>query len=204
MKNSLGSVLSRQARLTVTDAQPNILTQPQNASVDLGNTVTLKVAVGGAGLTYQWQYKKAGDSAWRNWSGKTAASLTITGSKTNDGCSYRCVVQNSAGNVNSSAARLTVTGMQPTILNQPQDVSVPLGKAVILRVAADGAGLTYQWQYKKVGDTAWRNWSGQTSAAVTVVASETNNCCLYRCIVKNSCAAVTSEPAKLTVRQQSE
>ena len=41
-------------------------------------------------------------------SGKTAATLSVKGSKTNNGYLYRCVVKNTKGSVTSKNAKLTV------------------------------------------------------------------------------------------------
>ena len=62
----------------------------------------------GTGLSYQWQYKRAGATSWIDWSGKTAATLTVTAGSGNKGCQYRCVVKNSYGTTYSNAATLTV------------------------------------------------------------------------------------------------
>ena len=203
ISNAVGHVNSAAVTLTVSGsaAKPTITTQPKSVSVALGASATFKVVASGSGLKYQWQYKKSGESSWTSWSGKTAASLTVTASSTNGGCQYRCVVSNSAGSVTSSAATLTVTGSsaKPTITTQPSNQSTTLGKSVTFKVVASGSGLSYQWQFSKDNGATWSSWSGKTSASLAVTASATNNGCLYRCVVKNSAGSVNSSSARMTV-----
>ena len=91
------------------------------------------------------------------------------------------------------------TQLAPTITTQPKSVSVVNGKSATLRVAASGGNLKYQWQYKKAGASSWTTWSGRSSASLTVVGSDTNNDCQYRCVVSNSAGSITSNAATLTV-----
>ena len=196
VKNAAGSVTSNIAKLT-TILAPSITTQPANTAVVQGKTATFKVAASGGNLSYQWQYKKVGESGWTNWSGKTAATVTCTAGNANNGCQYRCVVKNSAGSVTSNIAKLT-TLFVPTITTQPANTSVAQGGTATFKVAATGGNLSYQWQYKKVGESGWTNWSGKTSATVTCTAGTSNNGCQYRCVVKNAAGSVTSSIAKLT------
>ena len=198
VKNSYGTVISNAARLTITNAAPVIDTQPSNASASLGKTATFKVVAAGSGLSYQWQYKRAGSSSWTNWSGKTEATLVVTAGSNNDGCQYRCVVKNSYGSVTSNAATLTVV-TKPTITTQPSNASCALGKTVTYKVVATGKSLSYQWQYKRAGATSWTDWSGKTSATLSVTAGSNNNGCRFRCVVKNIAGSVTSNAAQLTI-----
>lgn len=197
--NEQGSIKSAKARLTVSNVKPMILTQPKAATVASGKSVTFKVVAGGTGKTYQWQYSKNNGASWTNWSGKTSASLNVTASATNNGCLYRCVVKNSYGSVTSAKARLTVSGVKPMILTQPSSTTIAVGHTGTIKVVAAGTGLSYQWQYSKNNGASWANWSGKTSASLTITASATNNGCLYRCVVKNTKGSVTTSQARLTV-----
>ena len=201
VSNAGGTVYSSAATLTVTGstAKPTITTQPKSVSVTLGTTTTFKVVASGSGLKYQWQYSKNNGASWTDWSGMTAATLSVKASATNNGCLYRCKVSNAGGSVTSSNARLTVSNVKPTILVQPKAASVALGSTTTMKVVAAGSGLTYQWQYRKDNGSTWKNWSGKTAATLSITGSSTNNGCLYRCVVKNSYGSVTTSSAKLTV-----
>ncbi len=117
VSNSVSSVTSSQATLTVnsTPVAPTITTQPANQTVTAGQTATFSVvAAGTAPLTYQWQ--KNGSVI----SGATATSYTTPVTTTADsGELFRVVVSNSAGNVTSNSATLTVN---PGTSNSSVDV----------------------------------------------------------------------------------
>ena len=106
--NEAGSVTSEAATLTILP-QPVITSQPESVSVVLGKTVILTVAATGENLSYQWQFKKAGATDWRKWTGKTSATLSFKSTAANDGTQYRCVITNEAGSVTSDAATMTVS-----------------------------------------------------------------------------------------------
>jgi hypothetical protein len=117
VSNSAGSITSTQATLTVTAAAvaPTITTQPANQTVTAGQTATFSVtAAGTAPLTYQWQ-KNAADIP-----NATAASYTTPVTTTADsGELFRVVVSNTAGNITSNSAVLTVN---PGTSNSSVDV----------------------------------------------------------------------------------
>ncbi|MBQ1410768.1 MAG: leucine-rich repeat protein [Oscillospiraceae bacterium] len=201
VSNSSGSVSSEAATLTVvTVSKPAIVGQPSSVSVAPGATASFTVVASGDELSYQWQYKKPGSNSWRNWSGKTAATASVKATSAKNAYQYRCVVSNSGGSVYSNVVTLTVvTASKPVITSQPASVSVAPGASASFTVAATGDDLSYQWQYKKAGSNTWSNWSGKTTASVTVKASSSNNAFQYRCIVSNSAGSVTSSAASLTV-----
>jgi Immunoglobulin domain len=93
------------ARQTLT---PAITTQPANQTVTTGQTATFTVVASGAApLTYQWQKNNA------NISGATSASYTTAATVAADtGTTFRVVVSNSAGNITSNSATLTVNPAQ--------------------------------------------------------------------------------------------
>ncbi|MBQ1410849.1 MAG: immunoglobulin domain-containing protein, partial [Oscillospiraceae bacterium] len=152
-------------------------------------------------LSYQWQYKRPTASNWTNWSGKTTATVSVKATSVNAGFQYRCIVSNNAGSVTSNVATLngSSTGSKPSITGQPSSVNVAAGKTASFTVVATGEGLSYRWQYKKAGSNSWTNWSGKTTATVTVKGSSSNNGWQYRCVVSNSAGSVTSSAATLTV-----
>jgi hypothetical protein len=117
VSNSLGSATSNQATLSVnaTPVAPTITTQPANQTVTAGQTATFSiVASGTAPLTHQWQKNGAAIT------GATAASYTTPVTTTADsGELFRVVVSNSAGNITSNSATLTVN---PGTSNSTVDV----------------------------------------------------------------------------------
>lgn len=88
---------------------PSINTQPGNATVKAGETATFTITASGDNLTYQWKINRNDGNGWVNITGANAASYTTsTVDKSCNGFRYKCVVSNSAGNVESHSAILTV------------------------------------------------------------------------------------------------
>ena len=175
----------------VVTTAPSISTQPSNVTVTAGNSATFSVtATGTAPLTYQW--KKAGTSI----SGATSASYTIASAQASDAGSYTCLVTNSAGSVESSAATLTVNSnvVAPTITANPSNVTVTAGASASFSVTASGtAPLSYQWQ--KGGSAI----SGATASSYAIAATQSGDAGTYTCVVSNSAGSATSSGATLTV-----
>jgi hypothetical protein len=83
---------------------PRITSEPQSASVDVGDTVTFTVgATGAPPLSYAWIFNQA---ALQN---ATNASLTISNVQAVNAGNYRVVVTNPYGSATSQVATLTVT-----------------------------------------------------------------------------------------------
>jgi hypothetical protein len=102
--NGAGSVTSNSATLTVNAAAPTITTQPQSQTVALGQAATFSVAAGGtAPLNYQWSKNNTAIT------GATSSSYTTPETAIGDnGATFAVTVSNTAGNITSNAATLTV------------------------------------------------------------------------------------------------
>jgi Ig-like domain-containing protein len=195
VRNNSGSITSSQATLTVNaaTAAPAITTQPSNLTVTAGQAATFSVVASGtAPLSYQWRKNTA------NISGATASIYTtpVTTSADN-GTKFDVVVSNSAGNITSAQATLTVNSapVAPSITTQPANQTVNAGQTATFSVVASGtAPLTYQWQ--KNGSAI----TGATAASYTTpVTTTADGGELFRVIVSNSAGNVTSNSATLTV-----
>src|SRR5467141_1859052 len=122
---------------------PSITTQPTNQTVVVGQTATFFVTISGASpLSYQW--KKNGTAI----SGATSPSYTTPSETTSDsGAQFTVAVSNSAGNLTSSAATLTVnpapgTPLQITTSPLPNgQVGVPFQGSV----SGSGGVVPYTW-----------------------------------------------------------
>ena len=179
-------------------AKPSITTQPKNTTVYVGKKAIFKVVASGA-TSYQWQYQKKGESTWHNVSvNGTSATYSLTTATRHNGYQYRCRVKNEQGTVTSSAATLTVSE-KPVIRTQPANTSVSAGASVTFKVVADGA-VSYQWQYKKPGESTWNNVTVNGKAATySLTAAARHNGYQYRCKVTNAKGSVYSSAATLTV-----
>jgi hypothetical protein len=88
--------------------------------------------------------------------------------------------------------RTVLVADPPTLLSQPQALTVAKGQAFSLQVAVAGTEpLTYQWQ---------RNENSATTTPILQVANATTNLTgLYYVIVRNAAGAVTSDVVSVTV-----
>ncbi len=168
---------------------PAITTQPANVTVNQGQTATFFVVASGTTPTYQWRRNGS------NISGATSSSYTTPATSAADnGAQFSVVVSNSAGNVTSNNAVLTVN-VPPTITSQPLNQTVTVGQAATFSVSASGtAPLTYQWR---------RNGSaigGATSQSYTTPGAVAgDNGVQFSVVVSNVAGNITSANAILSV-----
>jgi hypothetical protein len=172
---------------------PAITTQPTSQTVTTGQTATFSVtSLGAAPLSYQWSKNGAAIT------GATSASYTTPATATSDsGSQLTVVVSNSAGNVTSNAAILTVTAeaVAPSITTQPTNQTVTTGQPATFSVTSWGpAPLNYQWRKNGAGIR------GATSASYIIPATATSDSgSQFSVVVSNSTGSVTSNAATLTV-----
>lgn len=169
---------------------PTITTNPQNVTANVGSSATFTVVANDNGttpLSYQW--RKHGTTNV----GGNSATLTINPVSAADADFYDVVVSNSAGNVTSASATLTVVS-PPTIQTQPTSQTVNQGGSVTFSVTAGGTGpFTYQWL--KHGTTP----VGSNSSSYTINPVAATDADFYVVTVSNAAGSVTSNQAVLTV-----
>ena len=155
--------------------------QPTSQTIDLGKPLTISLKATGSGLTYQWYYKKANQTSWSVWKNRTHASETCTPNTTWNGIQLYCKITDNSGNtMDSDTIKITVVE-KITVELQPQTLHVNAGAVVTFSVKASGSGLSYQWYFKKAGQTSWSIWKGHITATTTATANSTwdgmNVCC---------------------------
>ncbi|MDB6123148.1 MAG: Immunoglobulin I-set domain protein [Pedosphaera sp.] len=187
--NTLGSVISSNAILTVTSAPPVIVTQPQSATVSAGNSVSLSVtASGSTSLNYQWSLNGT------SLSGATKSSLVFSNAQPANSGVYAVTISNSGGSVTSSNATLAVTSNPPVIFAQPTSQSVLAGANVVFNVGASGnSPLSYQWSFNGT------NLAGATGASLALNNVQPADAGVYAVTVINTLGSVASSNATLTV-----
>ena len=93
--------------------------------------------------------------------------------------------------------------VENAIVAQPADVVAVGGEEVRFAVETTGAVSSFQWQYSRDG-RRWSNldvWRYGSSEELTLVASRSDNGCLFRVVVSfEDGTQLTSEAAKLTVK----
>jgi hypothetical protein len=169
---------------------PAITTQPTSQTVTVGANVTFAVVATGTTPTYQWA--KGGTSI----TGATNASLMLTNVQTADAGNYTVVVSNSAGNVTSSVASLTVNAAQsaaPVFTQDPDSQTVGPGSSVTFTGAASGTGVTYQWNKDGVAI------AGATSASLTLPSVQAGDAGNYTLTATNTAGNATSGIATLVI-----
>jgi hypothetical protein len=191
--NAAGSATSNAAVLTV-NVPPSVTAQPTGQTVTAGQTATFSVTASGtAPLNYQWERNGA------TITGATSASYTTPTTSTSDnGAKFSVVVSNSAGNMTSNTATLTVNGstlVAPSITSQPASQTVTAGQTATFNVATTGtAPLSYQWRKNNVAI------SGATLASYTTPATTSSDSgAQFTVLVSNTVGSVTSNTATLTV-----
>ena len=205
--NPAGSVTSAIATLVVGSS---ITSQPSNASVYATQTATFSVVAGGpAPFTYQWYRIPTGSSTGTAIAGATSSSYTTPAlaATSNNGDQYYVTVKDICGAVTSSNAKLTVASrnVPPTIITQPQSVTVSVGATPMLTVVASGSpSLSYQWYQIPAGSAqgTYVTIAGANLSTYTVPSSNThqaNDQDAYFVTVSNSYGQAVSQQAILAV-----
>ena len=210
--NSVGTVYSGSARLTVTEPvldPPHISSWTSSVMLSSGGTAEFSVSASGNGLSYQWQYSANGGKSWGNitnssYSGIHSDTLSVPATTERNGYLFRCIVSNSAGTATSDPGELIVSD-KPLIADEPVPVTADAGTTAVFEVFAIGCNLRYQWQYSDNGGKSWGNitnssYTGIHSARLGVPATKGRNGLLFRCVVTNDYGTATSASAKLTVK----
>lgn len=160
-----------------------VLSQPESAVAYVEDVVTFSVEAVGSDLHYQWYYKKAGETDWSEWDKSTKPKATTKVYASWNAAEFYCKITDGKGHsVNSQTASLTVS---PKITVQPVDAMGSVGKKASFTVKASGAGLTYQWYYKKKDGITWTRWSKQTKSTATLDVYQSWDGTQFYCEIKD-------------------
>ena len=183
----------------------DIVSEPESFVGFEGDTAKFSVSASGKDLTYQWQLKKG--KSWANLTsgGATTPTMTIKADKTKNGKTYRCLITDSDGVV-ATSKEVTITVKDPTItiLTQPENYSGLANSTAKFRVAAQGEGLTYQWQLKKGSKWADLSSGGAKTSEMSIKVDSTKNGKTYRCVISDTEGCVVySNEVTITVKEPS-
>ena len=128
----------------------SITSHPADVTAKAGDSVSFTVKAEGEGLTYQWYYKKAGQTAWNKWGTRTTATTTATANDTWNGMQVYCKVTDKDGKTSDSNPATITIQRELKITTQPTNKTVKLGDSVTLSLKAQGSDLTYQWYFTEV------------------------------------------------------
>ncbi|MBR2783068.1 MAG: leucine-rich repeat protein [Firmicutes bacterium] len=167
-----------------------ITSQPSDFTGKAGSTVRFTVGASGDGLTYQWYFKRPGETSFNKSTvaAATKKTFTMTMQDKYDGYQYYCLVKDSHG---GSVRSDTVTIHKAAVLavaTQPADYYGPVGSTIKFTVSATGDGLTYQWYYKKAGETAFNKstLSSATKKTFSMTMADHHDGWQYYCIVTDA------------------
>ena len=145
-------------------------------------------------------YRRTETTDWKAI--KETASLTFTDPISNsDTTAYTYCVRGvrSDGSYTNALEDSASTQDLPSIpiTIQPKDYTGALGSTATFSIAAQGTGLSYQWQYYSGG--TWNNF-GSNKTTVSLTVSSSHNEMQYRCKVKDSSGNITcSNTAKIHI-----
>ena len=179
------------------DSLPFISAQPTNKTICTGSNASFSVNVKGADLSYQWQmstgsiFTSLADTA--HYSGANTNMLIITDANADlNGNQYKCLISSACSRpVSSRIANLTVN-ITPSISKQPRNTTFCLGGNASFSLAANGTGITYQWQVDTgAGFTDLVNkgiYSGANTNSLTIKSTTAlMSGYKYRCALSNAC-----------------
>lgn len=180
----------------------NIIFQPVDATGLVGEIVTFSTDAEGYGLNYRWQASSDGI----NWSDVVAAIggyrdkiLQLYASSGFENAMFRCEISNVTGDIAyTDVAYMHVEYIR--ITSQPEDAYVPVNTRAYFTIVAEGADITYQWQYKRVGEE-WADSSASTAFTdeFSVNARSENDDMQVRCKLTSGTHTLTSESATLHI-----
>ena len=161
---------------------PKFKSQPKDKETKKGKKVSFSAWAEGGNMSYQWYYKKPGDTTWTkvtSESGKTY-KLTFYVAERHYGYQYRCIASNYYGKTTSSAA--TLYG-PIKITTQPKDVMVKKGAKATIKVVAEGdSALSYKWMVSDPGDTKYYTSAKKATYSHVMEKAEENGRKAY-CVI---------------------
>ena len=197
--DEVGNKLTSAAGLLTLDNTSLQITGISEDAYDVnGESVTFHIDAAGQGdLTYQWQYKLAGETKWRTPAQASAktADYVFKLKPSYDNIEVRCIVKDATGNsVTSDVRKANVFA----ITGQPQDAELELGEQTTFSVEAAGKDLAYQWFYMRP-EGSWKKVTvaGANTASLVITANTKNDGTKFRCRVTDGLGNVLVSAAAL-------
>lgn len=169
---------------------PTITTQPSSMSILVGNTANFSVGFqGDIGFKFQW-YKDT--VAIQN---QTNSNFSIASVSESDAGSYTVKITNGGGSITSTPATLTVVvPVAPTIISQPESVTVEVGGSAYLYVQAEGTDpIVYTWHKDGV------DLPVSMGNSFAIMNAQISNEGIYSVSMINMVGSVTSNDVTVTV-----
>ena len=189
--------------LWIVEPDVEIINQPVSYVGQEGSTAKFHVDAEGENLTYQWQLKKG--NSWANLSsgGATTDTMSIKVDASKNGKTYRCLVFDRRG-YSVATEEVTITVKEPDIKINTQPVSFvgQEGSTAKFTVAAEGEGLTYQWQLKKGKSWADLSSGGAKTSTMSLKIDQSKDGKVYRCLITNAAGEqLASNEVSITIKE---
>ena len=180
---------------TITQSRLPLISVPSNQTVHAGDLVELSVeTLSPRPITYQWQHDGT------NIPGATASTLTIPNAQPTDEGDYTVTISDGLATTNTQPAELTVL-VNPTILQQPFDVSVAENGTATFSIVTEGTlPMSYRW--RRGGITVLHETSAGHTSFLTLTNISAADAGFYDVIITNAAffvPGIRSRRARLTV-----
>jgi hypothetical protein len=200
LTNNVGSRQSRTATLTVNANAPTITDQPDDITVNSGDSATFTVAASSdPAATVRWQVSTDGVT-FTDIADEVSNTLTISSVTFADsGNQYRAIFTNVVGPTTTNAATLTVNAIAPVVTTNPASPTVVAGDSVTFSAEATGdPSPSVQWQVSTGG--AFTDVAGATNRDYTLTTAAGDDGNVYRAAFTNPGGTFVSSAARLTVK----
>lgn len=197
-----GQKVSNGALLQIDNGISMTLQPATTVNICAENNFNLKVTATGSSLTYQWVKNGQNLVNGGNISGATTDNLIINGIGIADQGVYNCKIMSTCGFVNSDFSNVTVYPAT-FVIQHPAHFSVVEGGNATFSVLAEGGNLSYQWEKNGTALIDGGKISGSTTSLLSITGVAEADEGAYRCVITGSCGPINSNPANLTVNQNS-
>ena len=194
---------------------PDIITDPINDTICLGDTARFIVNAVGNGMSFRWRKGNVDLVNGLRISGANKDTLLIFPTLISDTASDYSVIVSGVGPNDTSTVAALFIGTPPVVITEPINQSTCLGGKVQFVAKATGKGLVYQWRKGNVnlvngpavsgvnGDTLTINPTtyGDTASTYNVLVSGTcgvNDTSNFVHLSINSATVITVEPTNQT------
>jgi uncharacterized delta-60 repeat protein len=186
--NSIGSITSSVATVSVVYYPPTISQQPVGGNVLVGSNFTLNASASGT-APFNWQWRTNGTPI----PGANATNYAIISAQLTDAGSYDVVVANSTGSVTSSVAVVNV-GYAPVVVQQPFSLTNAVADTANFSCIVTGtAPINLQWTFN--GNPL----TNATNSTLTVTNLQPGNMGYYALTATNIFGGTVSSNAALNL-----
>ena len=188
---------SNTVEVTLTDVL-EITSQPyKSCNTYLNRTAKISIKACGRDLTYQWYYKKQGDSYWSRWKGMNTSEISFTAERSLHLAKARCIVTDASNHSVVSGSTEIYLYDTLTISRNPDNISINSGDKAAFAVSASGCNVKYQWYIRKKGAADWTLWKGHTAATAAAISNDSLSGMQVRCRVTDDSGDVLYSQAAI-------